>query len=127
MAAVRVARQGPESSSAARRKIAARSSHGIRDQSCQASPAASIACWTSLGAALVDVGEHVVLAVRHHGFERLAGADVLARTSAPAERFEAVMPRRKEHVLADVHQGGANEVQQAIKGESLARLVVAVG
>ncbi len=28
--------------------------------------------------------------------------------------FEAVMPHRKDHVLADVHQGGAEEVQQAI-------------
>ena len=28
--------------------------------------------------------------------------------------FESVMPHRKEHVLADVHQGGADEVQAAI-------------
>jgi 1-pyrroline-5-carboxylate dehydrogenase len=28
--------------------------------------------------------------------------------------FQAVMPHRKEHVLADVHQGGAEEVQAAI-------------
>src|SRR5919109_5423920 len=27
----------------------------------------------------------------------------------------AVMPHDKDHVLADVHQGGANEVEQAIK------------
>ncbi len=28
--------------------------------------------------------------------------------------FEAVMPHRKQHVLADVHEGGAAEVEQAI-------------
>ena len=28
--------------------------------------------------------------------------------------FEAVMPHRKDHVLADVHQGGTAEVEQAI-------------
>src|SRR5215210_7309879 len=28
--------------------------------------------------------------------------------------FEAVMPHRKDHVLADVHQGGPDEVQKAI-------------
>ena len=30
------------------------------------------------------------------------------------DTFESVMPHRKEHVLADVHQGGAAEVEQAI-------------
>jgi 1-pyrroline-5-carboxylate dehydrogenase len=30
------------------------------------------------------------------------------------DTFEAVMPHRKDHVLADVHQGGAAEVEQAI-------------
>ena len=30
------------------------------------------------------------------------------------DTFESVMPHRKEHVLADVHQGGADEVGQAI-------------
>ena len=54
-----VVRHGPASSSAARRKTAARSSHGVRDQSCQASAAALIARSTSAVAALVDVGEHV--------------------------------------------------------------------
>jgi 1-pyrroline-5-carboxylate dehydrogenase len=29
--------------------------------------------------------------------------------------FEAVMPHRKEHVLADVHQGGKREVERAIE------------
>jgi 1-pyrroline-5-carboxylate dehydrogenase len=29
--------------------------------------------------------------------------------------FEAVMPHRKEHVLADVHQGGPGEVERAIE------------
>src|SRR6266550_2992443 len=47
VAAFRVARHGPASSSAARRKTAARSSHGQRDQSCQASPAAAVARSTS--------------------------------------------------------------------------------
>jgi 1-pyrroline-5-carboxylate dehydrogenase len=30
------------------------------------------------------------------------------------DKAEAVMPHRKEHVLADVHQGGAKEVERAI-------------
>jgi 1-pyrroline-5-carboxylate dehydrogenase len=30
------------------------------------------------------------------------------------DTFEAVMPHRKSHVLADVHQGGATEVERAI-------------
>ena len=30
------------------------------------------------------------------------------------DTFESVMPHRKEHVLADVHQGGTAEVEQAI-------------
>jgi 1-pyrroline-5-carboxylate dehydrogenase len=30
------------------------------------------------------------------------------------DTFDSVMPHRKEHVLADVHQGGAAEVEQAI-------------
>jgi 1-pyrroline-5-carboxylate dehydrogenase len=32
--------------------------------------------------------------------------------------FEAVMPHRKEHVLADVHQGGKREVERAIEAAS---------
>ena len=78
VAAFSVSRHGPESSSAARRKTAARSSHGQRDQSSQAFAAASIACCDVLGAALVDVGEHVLLVVRHHRRAQLAGRDVLA-------------------------------------------------
>jgi 1-pyrroline-5-carboxylate dehydrogenase len=31
------------------------------------------------------------------------------------DTVEAVMPHRKDHVLADVHQGGADEVERAIK------------
>jgi len=46
VAALRVERHGPVSSSAARRITAARSSHGVRDQSCHAAAAASIACCT---------------------------------------------------------------------------------
>ena len=34
--------------------------------------------------------------------------------------FESVMPHRKEHVLADVHQGGAEEVQSAISAAAKA-------
>ena len=39
----------------------------------------------------------------------IAGKDVRTGTT-----FESVMPHRKEHVLADVHQGGAEDVQAAI-------------
>ena len=67
VAALSVSRHGPASSSAARRKTAARSSHGQRDQSCHAAAAASIALLDVLGARLVDVGEDVLLVVRHHG------------------------------------------------------------
>ena len=47
VAAFSVCRHGPARSSAARRKTAARSSHGVRDQSSQASAAAAIARSTS--------------------------------------------------------------------------------
>src|SRR5919205_878211 len=30
------------------------------------------------------------------------------------DMFESVMPHRKSHVLADVHQGGAPEVERAV-------------
>src|SRR5207237_7852816 len=49
VAAFTVERHGPASSSAARRKIAARSSHGVWAQSWRASRAAAIACSTSAG------------------------------------------------------------------------------
>jgi hypothetical protein len=49
VAALSVDRHGPASSSAARRKTAARSSQGVRDQSCHASAAAWIARSTSAG------------------------------------------------------------------------------
>jgi 1-pyrroline-5-carboxylate dehydrogenase len=38
-----------------------------------------------------------------------------------AETFEAVMPHRKSHVLADVHSGGPREVDQAIAAAREAR------
>ena len=38
-----------------------------------------------------------------------------------AETFEAVMPHRKSHVLADVHSGGPAEVEQAIAAARGAR------
>jgi 1-pyrroline-5-carboxylate dehydrogenase len=43
----------------------------------------------------------------------IGGKDVRTGTT-----FEAVMPHRKEHVLADVHQGGADEVERAIEAAS---------
>jgi len=39
----------------------------------------------------------------------IGGKDVETKTS-----FEAIMPHRKQHVLADVHRGGGAEVEQAI-------------
>ena len=39
----------------------------------------------------------------------------------PKETFEAVMPHRKSHVLADVHSGGPAEVEQAIAAAREAR------
>jgi 1-pyrroline-5-carboxylate dehydrogenase len=45
----------------------------------------------------------------------IGGKDVRTGTT-----FEAVMPHRKEHVLADVHQGGSDEVNQAIEAASKA-------
>ena len=45
----------------------------------------------------------------------IGGKDVRTGTT-----FEAVMPHRKEHVLADIHQGGANEVEQAISAAAKA-------
>src|SRR5436190_2767608 len=46
----------------------------------------------------------------------IGGKDVKA-----AESFEAVMPHRKSHVLADVHSGGPAEVEQAIAAAREAR------
>jgi hypothetical protein len=46
VAAFSVERHGPDSSSAARRKTATRSCHGVDDQAGCAARAASIACWT---------------------------------------------------------------------------------
>src|SRR6476619_6461763 len=65
VAATIVVRHGPASSLAARRKTAARSSHGVRDRSCQ-----------------VDVRENVLLAVRHHRLDGVAAADLLAADHA---------------------------------------------
>src|SRR5712691_6990905 len=36
------------------------------------------------------------------------------------DTVEAVMPHRKEHVLADVHQGGPAEVELAVKAAAQA-------
>jgi 1-pyrroline-5-carboxylate dehydrogenase len=46
----------------------------------------------------------------------IGGQDV-----ATGETFEAVMPHRKSHVLADVHKSGPGEVQQAIEAAREAR------
>ncbi|MDQ2982402.1 MAG: L-glutamate gamma-semialdehyde dehydrogenase [Actinomycetota bacterium] len=46
----------------------------------------------------------------------IAGKDV-----STGETFEAVMPHRKKHVLAEVQKGGAKEVQQAIEAAREAR------
>jgi 1-pyrroline-5-carboxylate dehydrogenase len=46
----------------------------------------------------------------------IGGKDVTA-----GETFEAVMPHRKNHVLADVHSGGPEHVQQAIDAAREAR------
>ena len=78
VAALSVSRHGPASSSAARRKIAARSSQGTRSSPPRPRRAALIAASTSAGAALVDVGEDVLLRVRHDRLARLAGAHLLA-------------------------------------------------
>ena len=95
VAAFSVSRHGPASSSAARRKTAARSSHGTRCQSSHASADALIAASTSVGAALVDVGEDVLLVVRH---DRLAQSlPVLHVLAADDERdLDALVP----HLLA---------------------------
>ena len=45
----------------------------------------------------------------------IGGKDVRTGTTKPA-----VMPHDKEHVLADVHQGGAEHVQQAIDAAAAA-------
>ena len=64
VAAFSVSRHGPASSSAARRKIAARSSQGTR---CQSSSGRGLDRRLDfLRPALVDVGEDVILVVRHH-------------------------------------------------------------
>ncbi len=46
----------------------------------------------------------------------IGGQDV-----STGETFEAVMPHRKSHVLADVHKSGPGEVQQAIEAAREAR------
>jgi 1-pyrroline-5-carboxylate dehydrogenase len=46
----------------------------------------------------------------------IGGQDV-----STGETFEAVMPHRKSHVLADVHKSGPGEVQQAIEAARKAR------
>src|SRR5207244_594623 len=45
----------------------------------------------------------------------IGGEDVFTGDTAPT-----VMPHRKDHVLADVHQGGPAEIERAIKGSTAA-------
>ena len=73
-----MSRHGPASSSAARSNTAARSSHGQRDQSSHAFAAGVDRLLDVLRGALVDVGEHVLLVVRHDGRAQVAGRHVLA-------------------------------------------------
>jgi uncharacterized protein YqeY len=48
--------------------------------------------------------------------ERLDLASVIGGEDVrTGDTFEAVMPHDKDHVLADVHKGGAAEVEQAIQ------------
>ncbi|HYY63142.1 MAG TPA: L-glutamate gamma-semialdehyde dehydrogenase [Gaiellaceae bacterium] len=68
--------------------------------------------------------ERAELQQRLHELERdrieiplvIGGKDVKT-----GETFEAVMPHRKSHVLADVHAGGQAEVEQAIEAARKAR------
>ena len=92
VAALSVSRHGPASSSAARRKTAARSSHGQRDQSSQAVARGVDRLLHVLGAALVDVGEHVLLRVRHHGRRG-------RRCGCPCRRSRAGSRSARRHLL----------------------------
>ena len=79
VAAFSVSRHGPASSSAARRRTRRRAPPTASATSrCHAVAAASIACCTCSAFALVDVGEDVLLVVRHDRLLQLAGRDVLA-------------------------------------------------
>src|ERR1700760_4089009 len=78
VAALRVSRHGPESSSAARSSTPARSSPGQRDQSCPPFAAPAPPSWPCPAPALVDVCEDVVLRVGHDGLLQVTGRDVAA-------------------------------------------------
>ena len=53
--------------------------------------------------------------LREMAGERIAIPLVIGgRDVSTAETFEAVMPHDKDHVLADVQQGGGDHVEQAI-------------
>src|ERR1700757_4217703 len=82
VAAFSVGRHGPARSSAARRKIAARSSHGVRDQSFHASADAAIARSTSFAPPLCTVASTC---------ERLCGstASNVSPAPTPGEGFGA--------------------------------------
>jgi len=59
--------------------------------------------------------ERLASRVRELTAERLDIASVIGGEEVRTDTtLEAVMPHRKEHVLADVHQGGAAEVERAI-------------
>ena len=76
--ALSVSRQLVVSRSAALRNTAARSSQAQLAHSARASRAAAMAAVTSSGRAVVEVGQHVAVVVRHHRSAEVAGADVLA-------------------------------------------------
>ena len=73
VAAFSVSRQGPDSSSAARRNTAARSSHGRAAPLLPRRPGCRDGGLDLVGAALVDVGEDVAVIVGDHGLARRAG------------------------------------------------------
>ena len=107
VAAFNVERHGPESSSDARRKTAARSCQGVRDHSACAARAASTPA-ARARAALGDVREDVALAVGHDGLEGLVRLDVLP---ADDERdLEALALHLAEPVLQLLALGRAGRV-----------------
>ena len=77
VAALIVSRHGPASSSAALRKIAARSSKDSARQPGAAARAASIAAATSASVALPEVAEDLLVVVRLHDVDPVAAAHPL--------------------------------------------------
>ena len=78
VAALIVDRHGPAISSAARRKTATRSCHGVRDHAGCAAPGGGDRALDLSRASLLDVRQHVRAAMRHHCLERRPRLDALA-------------------------------------------------